>query len=253
MSNSSPRGSAGVIALDHIAFGVRSIGAVAADVSSKLGGIPYQSGPGIGFRGAQWTLEGGGRVEAIEPDGGSDGFLARFLAARGPGFHHVTFKVADIHRAASAVRAAGLTIVGLNESLASWKEMFLHPREAQGIVVQLVEAHPELGDDGWTSTWPYPHAETVGRRPRVIGLRMRARSASSARAQWEGLLGAELDNGRASQLRFRWPGSPLELSVDISPEADEGPDALEMFAGPTPPYAPGHIDALGCRIVTVDS
>lgn len=177
--------------------------------------------------------------------------MERFLTARGPGFHHVTFKVADIHVAAAAVRSIGLTVVALKDSLASWKEMFLHPREAQGVVVQLAESHPEIGDDGWTAAWPYPRGEHEGGRPQVIGLRLRSRSAIHARAQWEALLGAEVEE-RHELLRFRWPGSLLCVSVEIVPEAAEGPVALEILDDSAPARRTGRIEALGCNTITVD-
>jgi methylmalonyl-CoA/ethylmalonyl-CoA epimerase len=251
MSEASKRGKAGVLALDHVAFGVRSIAEISHLLCVRLGAVPFQSGPGIGFNGAQWTLPGEGRVEAIEPDGGSDGFLHRFLAARGSRVHHVTFKVEDIHAAAAAVEAAGLTVVGLNTAFASWKELFLHPKEAQGIVVQLAESHPEIGDDGWTSAWPYPRSEPPGGSPRVLGLRLRSQSAERALAQWRDLLGAEAeqDDGR---IRFEWPGSPLRLSVEVRPDAAEGPIALEVLATGAAQRRSARIDELDVSLVAVD-
>jgi methylmalonyl-CoA/ethylmalonyl-CoA epimerase len=251
MPESSKRGKAGVLALDHVAFGVHSIAEVSPILCVQLGAVPFQSGPGIGFNGAQWTLPGGGRVEAIEPDGGSDGFLHRFLAVRGPRIHHVTFKVDDIHAGADAVRAAGLTVVGLHDGLASWKEMFLHPKEAQGIVVQLAESHPEIGDDGWTSAWPYPRPEPPASSPRVLGLRLRARSAERALTQWRDLLGADAEQ-HDGRIRFHWPGSPLWLAVEIRPEAVEGPIALEVLAPGAGRRRSERIDEIDVSVIAVD-
>jgi len=251
MPESSKRGKAGVLALDHVAFGVRSIAEVSPILCVRLGAVPFQSGPGIGFNGAQWTLPGEGRVEAIEPDGGSDGFLHRFLAGGGSRIHHVTFKVDAIHAAAAAVQAAGLMVVGLNDTFASWKEMFLHPKEAQGIVVQLAESHPEIGDDGWTSAWPYPRPEPPSSSPRVLGLRLRARSAERALAQWRDLLGAEAEQ-EAGRIRFEWPGSPLRISVEVRPDAVEGPIALEVLAAGAGQPRSKRIDELDVSVVAVD-
>jgi methylmalonyl-CoA/ethylmalonyl-CoA epimerase len=251
MSDSPRREKARVLALDHVAFGVRSIAEVSPILCSRLGAVPFQSGPGIGFSGAQWTLPGEGRVEAIEPDGGADGFLHRFLSVGGSRIHHVTFKVEDIHAAADAVRAAGLRVVGLSDVFASWKELFLHPKEAQGIVVQLAESHPEIGDDGWTSAWPYPRPEPAVSRPQVLGLRLRARSAERALAQWRDLLGAKVEN-RDGRLCFVWPGSPLRLTVEVSPGDTEGPIALEVLGAASVRRAPERIDELGVSVIAVD-
>lgn len=243
--------AAGVIALDHFAFGVASIAEASPVVCLRLGGRPHSSGPGIGFQGAQWELGGGGRVEAIEPEGPVDGFLHRFLDTRGPGIHHVTFKVFDIHRAAAAAESAGYDVVGLSDVLASWKEMFLHPKQAQGVVVQLAESHPELGDDGWTPAFPYPRADFAEQdRPAVIGLRLRARSAAAAHRQWAGLLG-----GRAKEigglLVFDWEGSPLRISVQVEEAGEEGPIAIEVVPRNSTDGIDETIAPLGCRLIAV--
>jgi methylmalonyl-CoA/ethylmalonyl-CoA epimerase len=249
--NSSNR--AGVLALDHVAFGVASIADVCATMATSLGGKPHHSGPGIEFRGAQWELAGGARVEAIEPTGGSDGFLHRFLAAGGPRVHHLTFKVGDIRRAASAAEEMGYRVVGYSEVFASWKEMFLHPKEAQGVVVQLAESHPELEDDGWSASWPFPHFEVVaGSRPRVLGLRLSARSKERAIRQWCELLGG-IPGARGNVVAIRWHDSPLRLSIHVDADADEGPLGLEIerdrgTALPTPRLAD-----LGCDLLPVDA
>lgn len=251
MSRPALDADAGVIALDHVAFGVPSIAEISPVICRRLGGRPHTSGPGIGFRGAQWELAGGGRVEAIEPEGSSDGFLHRFLHARGSGVHHVTFKVRDIHHAAAAARAAGFDVVGFMDALASWKEMFLHPKQAQGVVVQLAESHPELGDDGWTSAWPYPRAEIAeNERPTVIGLRLRARSADAARKQWAGLLGARLRE-IGGLLVFDWADSPLRISVETNEAAEQGPVAIEIVPPPGTSRVDATVDALGCRLLSV--
>jgi methylmalonyl-CoA/ethylmalonyl-CoA epimerase len=251
MGSFDPVGEAGVLALDHIAFGVRSIAATCIAIAERLGGVPYQSGPGVGFRGAQWTLPGDGRVEAIEPDGGFDGFLHRFLATRPPRLHHVTFKVTDIDASAAAVAAAGLSVVGFNAALASWKEMFLHPKEAQGIVVQLAESHPEIGDDGWTSDWPYPRPEPRAHATKVLGLRLSARSAESARFLWQRLLGGRPTSAvDGASLAFTWPESPLRISVEVAEDAPEGPVGIEVLAE----HHAGRverIDELDCSIIEV--
>ena len=76
----------------------------------ELGGAPFAAGPGLGFRFWQLAFARGGLIEVLEPDGPPDGFLHRFLAARGPGIHHVTFKVPDLRAAdRSAPRASATT------------------------------------------------------------------------------------------------------------------------------------------------
>src|SRR6266545_1166005 len=127
---------------DHIAIAVPRIAEVPAFLEGTLGGVAkYGRSTGGAFIWTVWRFEGGGRIEILEPFG-RDGFLHRFLAQRGPGIHHVTFKVPSLDEACERARAQGYTPVGRDDSDPSWKEAFLHPKEALGIVVQLAEAHP---------------------------------------------------------------------------------------------------------------
>jgi methylmalonyl-CoA/ethylmalonyl-CoA epimerase len=214
--------------LDHVAFGARSVADAVDLLVGSLGGQPHHGGPGPGFRGGQWEFQPGARIEVIEPDGPDGGFLHRFLAARGPGIHHVTFKVPDIHRAAELARAHGYDVVGFNDAFEGWKEMFLHPGQAQGIVVQLAQTHPTIPDDSWGPGFAFPRfAGTAPPPVRVVGVRLSARSLERARAQWEGLLGASV-TGTGAGLVFRWNDSPLRIAVEAHAARAEGPLRIEV-------------------------
>lgn len=127
------------ILLDHIAIALPRIADAPAAFVDVLGGVPERTRPAGVFRWASWTFAGGGIIEILEP-AGPDGFRHRFLAARGPGVHHVTFKVPDLAEVCRRAEACGSDIVGRDESDPSWKEAFLHPKQALGIVVQLAES-----------------------------------------------------------------------------------------------------------------
>src|SRR5512146_1772984 len=101
----------------------------------QLGGTPAHGGSSPMYRFGQWRFKGGGRIEILEP-ADADGFLRRFLRTRGPGVHHVTFRVPSLGEVCARARAHGYDIVGYDDSDPDWKETFLHPRQALGIVVQ---------------------------------------------------------------------------------------------------------------------
>lgn len=211
--------------LDHIAIALPSI-AQAPDVLVRvLGGVPDRSRRAAVFRWATWRFEGGGCLEVLEPVG-VDGFLRRFLAGHGPGVHHVTFKVPRLSEACRRARALGYDIVGHDESDPSWKEAFLHPKRALGIVVQLVEAAAAPEPDGALSIPPgLPDPPPA---VRLLGLRLRAQSAACALTQWREVLDGHVETTQSGGLVFRWPDSPLQLAVDIDPAGVEGPVALEI-------------------------
>ncbi len=215
--------------LDHVALAVADIPAAARFLEGRLGGRPFEGGPGAGFRWGQWAFARGERLELIEPDGPPGGFLHRFLERHGPGVHHVTFKVPSLAEAAERARRAGYDVVGYDDSHPGWKEAFLHPKQAQGVVVQLAETHGEP-ESGPPPDWMRPPGAPDPPAPvRVVRLELAASSAGAARRQWEELLGGRC---RVSddRLRFAWPESPLGLAIRVEPETAPGPLALDVFA-----------------------
>lgn len=210
--------------LDHVAIALRRIADAPPFAVGVLGGRALARGPGAGFRWAQWVFEGGGVLEFLEPDGPPGGFMHRFVARHGPGVHHCTFKVPELAAAAARARALGFDVVGYDDSNPGWKECFLHPKQAQGIVVQMAES----ADDGEPA--PTPEADPAAPSPaaRVLGLRLVARSEEHARRQWLELLQAG-GEARGREWRLRWPDSPLRLVIEIDPHAPaEGPRAIEL-------------------------
>ena len=240
--------------LDHIAFGVPDIVPVAELLAGHLGGRERGSGPGNGFVFWQWEFAGGGAIEIIVPGGPPGGFLHRFIAARGAGPHHVTFKVPDLHAALDRARTLGYEPVGVDDRFPAWKEAFLHPKQAQGIVVQFAETHPELeGDADWDDSLrpPFPPTPTAPETVKVVGLLLSSRSEERALRQWQTLLGGALTRER-DRLVFGWRESPLRIAVRVSPDADEGPLALELSAQHVLALPEGPHPALSLPLVQVE-
>ncbi|HKC06319.1 MAG TPA: VOC family protein [Methylomirabilota bacterium] len=212
------------IRLDHIAIALPRIADAPSVLVAVLGGVPERMRPAGAFRWASWTFAGGGRIEILEPTG-ADGFLHRFLAAHGPGVHHVTFKVPDLDAICRRAERHGYGIVGREESDPTWREAFLHPKQALGIVVQLTEAEAAPPDDPGDLPPGLPGAPPP---VRILGLRMRAHSRERALTQWRDILRAEVDEGDV--LTFRWPDSPMRILVEVDPTAAEGPLAIELVS-----------------------
>jgi methylmalonyl-CoA/ethylmalonyl-CoA epimerase len=202
----------GSFQLDHVAFGVPEVAAAAPFLASELGGRPAASGPGVEFRWWQWQFARGGTLEVLEPDGPPGGFIHRFLKSRGPGVHHVTFKVPDLEAAAARAASLGYAVVGYNAASPSWKECFLHPKQAQGIVVQMAETGPELEPED-DIRYAFPEVAPAATEPAdILGLRLNAHSETRARHQWKTLLGGTCE-ATEGDLLFRWPNSALKQNV----------------------------------------
>ncbi len=140
---------------DHIAIAVRDLPSALPLVDLVQG--RFRSG-GISrrrFCWAQFFLPGAGKVELLQPLDPADGehFLVRFLDRRGEGLHHVTFKVHDVVAAAARAEALGYEVVGLDTSRGRWKEAFVHPRSANGVLVQLAQFEDRPVPEDLTLRW----------------------------------------------------------------------------------------------------
>ena len=126
--------------LDHLAIGTPRLTDGWDLFGGVLGGTWAYGGDSPGFWWGQLAFAAGPKVELLTPTGGPDGaFLDRFLAARGAGPHHLNFLVTDIEDALARIRAFGLEPVGVNLANPYWKEAFLPPRGAHGIVIQVAQ------------------------------------------------------------------------------------------------------------------
>jgi methylmalonyl-CoA/ethylmalonyl-CoA epimerase len=74
-----------------------------------------------------------------------DSPIAKFVAKRGPGLHHITLRVDDIRAALARLAARGVRLIdetprpGAHGSLVA----FIHPSSAHGVLVELVEGSKE--------------------------------------------------------------------------------------------------------------
>jgi len=79
------------------------------------------------------------RLEIISPTG-KGSFLDGFLADREAGVHHITLQTPDIREAMAHLDAKGIPFFGYNEYPGGvWKEIFIHPRHAFGVLIQIAE------------------------------------------------------------------------------------------------------------------
>jgi len=126
--------------LDHLAIGTRGLSSGWELFGGLLGGTWAYGGNSAGFWWGQLEFAAGPKIELLTPTGGPDAaFLDRFLASRGAGPHHLNFLVTDIEETLERVTASGVEPVGVNRSHPGWKEAFLHPRDAHGIVIQVAQ------------------------------------------------------------------------------------------------------------------
>jgi len=79
-------------------------------------------------------------VELLEPKDPHSP-VAKFLAKRGPGIHHVCYRVPDLDAALTRCRAAGYQLVDETPRLGAGgrRIAFLHPKTTNGVLLELTE------------------------------------------------------------------------------------------------------------------
>lgn len=91
---------------------------------------------------------GESKVELVQPTDDTTG-VARFLANKGEGFHHVCFEVADLTEELTRLGIDGVELIdSAPRKGAEGPVAFLHPRSCHGVLVELIEAP---GGSAWRS------------------------------------------------------------------------------------------------------
>ncbi len=82
---------------------------------------------------------GESKVELVQPTDDTTG-VARFLATKGEGFHHVCFEVADLAATLAGLQVDGLELIdSAPRRGAEGPVAFIHPRSCHGVLVELIE------------------------------------------------------------------------------------------------------------------
>ena len=128
-------------AVDHIAFAVRDIDEAIAFYSKMFDVTEWERIPmPERHQMVASAYVGGFMLELIAPTSDEAAF-AKYLRERGPGMHHVAYRVENIEAALAEVKARGMQLIdeaarpGLHNHLVA----FLHPKSAMGVLIELVQ------------------------------------------------------------------------------------------------------------------
>jgi methylmalonyl-CoA epimerase len=128
--------------IDHLGIAVRSIASAKA-FYEKLG-LSVSSEELVEGKQVRSVMMpvGESRLELLEPTS-ADSPVARFLAKRGEGLHHVCFCVPNLYGVVAKLRDEGVRLVSeeirTSVGTARHKYVFVHPSSTRGVLVELVE------------------------------------------------------------------------------------------------------------------
>ena len=127
--------------IHHVAVIVRSIDE-SVPLYRDLLGLPLETVmdiPGDRVRIAFLGV-GESKVELVEPTDDTTG-VARFLASKGEGFHHVCYEVANLAEELTRLGIEGVELIDTAPRRgAEGPVAFLHPRAGHGVLIELIEA-----------------------------------------------------------------------------------------------------------------
>ena len=83
----------------------------------------------------------GTRLELLQSTT-EDGTMAKFIAKRGPGIHHIAIEVDDIQAELDRLQAEGIQLINAKPYRNAHQELvaFLHPKSTNGILIELIQA-----------------------------------------------------------------------------------------------------------------
>ncbi len=128
-------------------YDLHHIGVVVADIDAavaRYSALGFQNGErfemteqgviAVTFR------AGPGYVELIQPTD-PDGAIARFMAKRGEGMHHVAYRVDDLQGTLDRLAAAGVRLIDAapRHGAHGWRIAFVHPESCNGVLTELVD------------------------------------------------------------------------------------------------------------------
>ena len=131
--------------IDHVGVAVEDIDAALALYRDALG-MPLVHRETVTSQGVHAALldVGDGHVELLEPLG-PETAVGKFLSRRGPGMHHVAYRVDDIEETLRALASAGLRLIDERPrtGIRGSRVAFLHPASTGGVLTEIVQPAPE--------------------------------------------------------------------------------------------------------------
>jgi methylmalonyl-CoA epimerase len=128
--------------IDHLGIAVKSL-AAAKDIYEKLGltASAEEVVEGEQVRVAMLPV-GDSRIELMEATSETS-TVAKFIAKRGEGLHHVCLRVPDLGTVVERLKTDGVRLVSneIKTGAGGHRYVFVHPSSAGGVLLELVEAN----------------------------------------------------------------------------------------------------------------
>ena len=132
-------------AIDHVGVAVESIDAALELYRDQLG-MPLVHRETVSEQGVDAALldVGDGHIELLQPLG-PETAVGKFLSRRGPGLHHVAYRVSSVEDTLRACAAAGMRLIDEQPRMGirGSRVAFLHPAATGGVLTEIVQPAEE--------------------------------------------------------------------------------------------------------------
>lgn len=126
--------------IDHLGIAVKSLAAAKA-IYEKLG-LSISAEEIVEQEQVRLVMVpvGESRLELLEPTS-EDSAIAKFIAKRGEGLHHVSLRVADLPATVDRLKQEGVRLVSdeIKTGAGGHQYIFVHPSSTGGVLLELVD------------------------------------------------------------------------------------------------------------------
>ena len=132
--------------IEHIGIAVNDLGSASTLYEKLLGTTVYKTEEvEAECVKTAFLRSGPNKIELLEATG-VDSAIAKFIAKKGEGIHHIAFEVDDIRAEMKRLKAEGFILLNEEPKLGADNKLvcFVHPKSAGGVLVELCESIPEF-------------------------------------------------------------------------------------------------------------
>ena len=130
--------------IEHIGIAVKDLKA-SNELFKKLLGVPHYKTEQVASEGVTTSFfdVGTHKIELLEASNPNSP-IAKFIAKKGEGVHHIAFEVDDIEVELARLKSEGFELIHetAKEGADHKRIAFLHPKSTNGVLIELCQEHP---------------------------------------------------------------------------------------------------------------
>jgi len=129
-----------ILRIDHVSLAVKNYEGAVEFFTKILGAVSQYNGTdnNLKYYWETFALGDLSRFEIIKPTG-KGSFLENFLKDKEGGIHHLVLQTPDIEMTREILEKNNIPYFGYQNYRDRWKELFIHPKDAFGVLLQIAE------------------------------------------------------------------------------------------------------------------